>query len=99
MYPEHHLVKTGHISKCQVCNSNKLHAILDLGHQPPCDSLLTKEMLNEPEITYPLRMVWCQDCSLVQLDYCIDGSIVYHPDYPYRAGVTKELVEYMHALG
>ncbi len=95
MYPEHHLVKNGPIKKCQVCNSDKLHMIIDLGHQPPCDSLLTKEMLNEPETTYPLRMIWCQECSLAQIDYCIDGSVVYHPDYPYRAGITKEVADYM----
>ena len=95
MYPEHHLVKNGHINRCQVCNSDKLHLILDLGHQPPCDSMLTKAMLNEPEITYPLRMLWCQECSLAQIDYCIDGSVVYHPDYPYRTGITKEAVDYL----
>lgn len=98
MYPEHHLVKNGHIATCQVCNSAKLHMILDLGHQPPCDSLLTKQMLNEPEATYPLRMCWCEECSLVQLDYCIDANIVYYPDYPYRAGITRELVEYLRNL-
>ena len=95
MYPEHHLVKNGHIDKCQVCNSIKLHLIIDLGHQPLCDSLLTKNMLYQPEITYPLRMFWCEECSLAQIDYCVDGSLVYHPDYPYRTGVTKELVEYL----
>jgi len=97
-YPEHHLVKSEHIAKCQVCNSNKLNLILDLGHQPLCDSLLTKEMLNQPETTYPLRMVWCEECSLAQIDYCVDGSVVYHPDYPYRTGVTKELVEYQNGI-
>jgi len=97
-YPEHHLVKSEHIAKCQVCNSNKLNLILDLGHQPLCDSLLTKEMLNQPETTYPLRMVWCGECSLAQIDYCVDGSVVYHPDYPYRTGVTKELVEYQKGI-
>lgn len=93
-YPKYHYIKNGHISACQVCNSNKLYIILDLGHQPLCDSLLTKEMLNEPEITYPLRMVWCQNCTCVQLDYCVDGKLVYHPNYPYRSGITKELVDY-----
>jgi len=98
MYPEHHMIKNGHIDKCQLCNSNKLHLILDLGHQPLCDSLLTKEMLNQPETTYPLRMFWCEECSLAQIDYCVDGSVVYHPDYPYRTGVTKELVEYHNSM-
>ena len=98
MYPEHHMVKNGHIDKCQVCNSSKLNLILDLGHQPLCDSLLTREMLNQPETTYPLRMFWCEECSLAQIDYCVDGSIVYHPDYPYRTGVTKELVGYLNGI-
>jgi len=95
MYPEHHLVKYGHIYRCQVCNSDKLHLVLDLGHQPLCDSLLNKNMLNEPEMIYPLRMYFCEECSLAQIDYCVDGNIVFHPNYPYRTGVTKELVEYL----
>lgn len=93
-YPKHHYIKTGYIANCQICNSNKLHTILDLGHQPLCDSLLTKEMLNKSEKTYPLRMVWCQNCSGVQIDYCVSGEEVYHPNYPYRSGITKELAEY-----
>lgn len=93
-YPEHHLVKNGHISTCQICNSNNLHTVLDLGHQPLCDTLLTDATLNEPEKNYPLRMIWCENCTGVQIDYCVDGSEVYHPDYPYKSGVTKELVEY-----
>jgi len=99
MYPEHHLVNNGHIDSCQVCNSRKLNLVIDLGHQPLCDSLLSNTTLNEPEITYPLRMYWCEDCSLVQLDYCVDGNTVYHPDYPYRSGVTKELVKYQKSIG
>lgn len=93
-YPKHHYVETGHISHCQICNSSKLHLILELGHQPLCDTLLTKEMLNEPEILYPLNMVWCEDCTCVQIDYCVDGSVVYHPDYPYRSGISKPLADY-----
>ena len=95
VYPDHHMIKNGHLTNCQICNSNKMHLILDLGNQPLCDSLLTKEMLNNPETTFPLRMLWCEECSLAQLDYCVDGSEVYHPDYPYRTGITKELVEYL----
>ena len=93
-YPKHHFIKVGHQSFCQVCNSKKLHTILDLGHQPLCDSLLTEKMLNEPEKNYPLRMVWCENCTLVQIDYCVSGEEVYHPDYPYKTGVTRELAQY-----
>jgi hypothetical protein len=94
MYPAHHNIKPGHQSRCQVCNSDKLRLVLDLGHQPLCNTLLTKEMLNEAETMYPLRMCWCPDCTLAQVDYCVDGSLVFHPDYPYRTGITKELFEH-----
>lgn len=97
-YPEHHFVKPRHISTCQVCNSKKLYTILDLGHQPLCDSLLTKEMLNKVEKNYPLRMIWCENCTLVQIDYCVSGEEVYHPDYPYRSGITKELAQYQEGI-
>ena len=93
-YPKHHFINAGHIDRCQICNSDKLHLVLDLGHQALCDTLLSKETLNEPEKTYPLRMIWCQKCTCVQLDYCVSGSEVYHPDYPYRSGITKELADY-----
>ena len=98
MYPAHHSVKAGHQSRCQVCNSDKIRLVLDLGHQPLCNTLLTKEMLNEAETTYPLRMCWCPQCTLVQVDYCVDGSLVFHPDYPYRTGITKELFEHQVSL-
>ncbi len=93
-YPQHHSIKTGHLDRCQVCNSTKTHLILDLGHQPPCDSLLTIKTLNTPEKTYPLRMMWCEICTLVQIDYCVDGAEVYHQEYPYRTGISKPLVTY-----
>ncbi len=93
-YPKYHLIKTGPISACQICNSNNLYTILDLGHQPLCDTLLTEETLKLPEKTYPLRMIWCKNCTCVQLDYAVSGEEVYHPDYPYRSGITKELAEY-----
>jgi 2-polyprenyl-3-methyl-5-hydroxy-6-metoxy-1,4-benzoquinol methylase len=56
--------------------------------------LLSSSQLNEPEKFYPLRQVWCRDCTLSQLDYVVPGSEVYYPDNPYRPGITKELVAY-----
>jgi SAM-dependent methyltransferase len=56
--------------------------------------MLPREKLDEPETSYPLRMVWCADCSAVQIDYCVNGQEIYYPNYPYKSGVTKELVEY-----
>lgn len=84
----------GHLTACQICGSQNLELVMDLGHQPLCDSLLTDQQLNEPEASYPLRQFRCVDCSLNQIDYVVDSELVYHKEYPYKSGVTKELVEY-----
>jgi len=89
-----HDIAVGPIERCQVCGSENLELVIDLGHQPLCDSLLSSDQLNEPEASYPLRLYRCLDCSLAQIDYAVDGSTVYHREYPYKSGVTKELVEY-----
>src|SRR5438445_5393441 len=79
---------------CQVCNSRELEMVLALGHQAPCHALLSREDLDRPEATYPLNMIRCRLCGLVQLDYVIDGREIYYPDYPYRSGITKELADH-----
>lgn len=71
---------------------------MDLDCQPLCDSLLTRAQLNEPETHYPLRLFVCPESGLAQLDYVVDGRVVYHPEYPYRSGITKELEVYQRAF-
>jgi len=88
----------GFLDTCQISGSNELDLVLDLGAQPLCDSLLTREQLNEPETFYPLRLNFCNYSGLAQLDYVVDGSIVYFPEYPYRSGITKELEIYQRAF-
>ncbi len=88
-----HDLKLGHSDGCQVCNSKKLLPVIDLGHIPPCDSLLTKEQLNEEESVYPLRVFRCKDCGLVQIDYIVPPDVLFHPTYPYRSGITPSLVK------
>ena len=93
-----HNVSPGPLCRCQVCGSSDLELVIDVGHQPLCDSLLTSEQLNEPETYYPLRLLRCPSCTVAQLDYVVDGSTVYHQNYPYRTGVTKELAQYQIAM-
>lgn len=95
--PQHDF-EAGPLHRCQVCGASDLELVIDLGHQPLCDSLLTREQLKEPETTYPLRLVRCSSCGLVQLDYVVAGQVVYHRGYPYRTGITKELSDHHHRL-
>ena len=70
MKTPNHDLPTGFVECCQICGSKNLEKIIDMGHQPLCDSLLTNSQLKEPETSYPLGLVRCSECSLVQLD-CI----------------------------
>jgi hypothetical protein len=94
--PRHDL-PGGHLADCQICGSDGLELILDLGHQPPCDSLLTHEQLNREERSYPLRFVRCRECGLAQIDYVVAPEVLFHPDYPYRSGITQTLVQNLQA--
>lgn len=92
--PVDHDLAPGPVTRCQVCGSDELVLVLDLGHQPLCDSMRTTAQLAEPETRWPLRLMRCPRCTLTQLDHVVPGDVVYHPGYPYRSGITRELADY-----
>jgi hypothetical protein len=96
--PSRHDAAPGPLTHCQICGSADLFEIIDLGHQPLCDSLLTKEQLQQPEMTYPLALNMCRACGLAQLSYIVSGKLVYYPDYPYRSGISAPLRDYQRAF-
>ena len=89
--------KPGIIQKCQICNSKNIYEILDLGHSGLCDSLLTEKAINNPEKSYPLKLLKCKQCHLLQLNYVVDNKEVFHLDYPYKSGITKTLKDLLHS--
>lgn len=60
---------------------------LDLGHHPHSDNF--RKDPNLPETHYPLRLVQCQDCEFVQLDYVVSPEVLYDEDYLYESSITK----------
>ena len=93
-----HDVHVGPLSRCQITGSSNLELVIDLDCQPLCDSLLHPDQLSQPELHYPLRLYVCPESGLGQLDYVVDGNVIYHPDYPYRSGITRELEVYQRAF-
>ena len=89
----HHL-KDGYQFSCQICGSNQLKDILDLGSQPLADKLQPINQKLEHEISYPLIQSWCPVCGLNQLRYICPAEIMFGDNYNYKTGVTRELVEY-----
>ncbi len=88
----------GHVRKCQICGNTELVEILDLGHQPIVQNYRTKDQLHEEETTYPLCLVRCEKCELLQLDYVVDPKLVFPPHYPYRTGLTNMLIRNFESL-
>jgi hypothetical protein len=93
-----HDAKLGRLDHCQITGSRDLFEAIDLGHQPPPSALLTDITLREPETHYPLRLMICPKSGLGQLDYVVDGKILFPTDYTYRPGVTAPLKDHLKAL-
>jgi SAM-dependent methyltransferase len=67
---------------------------LDLGLQPICNAFLTAKKLSLPEEKYPLKLVLCKECRLVQLQEKIPAQTVFGPDYNYLYGSSTSLLSY-----
>ena len=65
---------------------------MDFGSQPPSNSYLSQERLDEPEITYPLRVYLCGGCGLVQLPSHAGASELFTDDYAYLSSTSSSWV-------
>lgn len=84
-----HDFKPGNIDICQICNSKNLESIIDLGHQPLANTFLQSDFQKKnPTTLYPINVVRCKKCGLVQLDHIVDQKNVYHTSYPYIPSIT-----------
>ncbi len=63
------------INECRLCGSKDLRNVLDLGLQPPANSLRTKRDNLVPEA--PLKLVHCAQCSAVQLTATVDPGYLF----------------------
>ncbi len=79
---------------CRSCGHPSLEMILSLGWTPIADRLLTKDQLGQPELTAPLDLAFCPQCTLVQITESISPEILFCEDYPYFSSVSKALLEH-----
>ena len=63
------------IDACRLCGSMSLNDVLDLGNQPPANSL--RKDLGKPVPTAPLCVVQCAQCSTVQLTATVDPQYLF----------------------
>ncbi len=83
-----------HKSSCLSCGNSDLNEIISFGYTPLADNLLTKEQLDLPEYTAPLDLVFCPECSLVQITEIVPPEILFCQDYPYFSSVSASLLKH-----
>lgn len=69
--------------KCRHCGSELHLPFLDLGNAPPSNAYLTEEAVRAPEIWFPLRILVCENCWLVQTEDHAGREALFTQDYAY----------------
>ena len=80
--------------KCRHCKTELELEFLDLGNAPPSNAYLNKEDLRKPEITYPLRILTCTNCWLVQTEDYTDADELFNDDYAYFSSTSKSWLKH-----
>jgi len=81
---------------CYICENNNLTEILDLGsHPPPLILLSENDIENRNETLFPLKLFFCNDCGLVQLQDAIDPVLLFK-EYSYTSSASTAFKNHLH---
>jgi hypothetical protein len=72
---------------CRSCGGDRLAPVLDLGSQHLSDFRDDDE---KPQ-RFPLRLLFCEDCFLAQLDTTVPRDLMYHERYGFKSGVNDTI--------
>ena len=75
---------------CRTCGSKNLRLILDLGSTALANDFLDPAEVANYKTSLPLRVVLCQDCSLVQLADTVDPKVLYSR-YAYITSTSRTM--------
>lgn len=74
--------------KCRHCNADIKLPLVDLGSAPPSNAYLTVESLKAPEKWFPLRVLVCESCWLVQTEDFAQANELFDAEYAYFSGFS-----------
>lgn len=75
--------------KCRHCHAQLQHVFLDLGHAPPSNAYLSEAQLRAPETTFPLKILVCDTCWLVQTEDYAAADELFSSDYAYFSSTSQ----------
>ena len=80
--------------KCRHCSSDLKHIFLDLGFAPPSNAYLMKDNLTKPEKYYPLKIMVCNQCWLVQTEDYAQVDVLFDSEYAYFSSTSTGWLEH-----
>ena len=81
------------IAACHACDAANPTLVLSLGKTPLANRYLTEEQLAEPEPSYPLELLYCAACGLVQLSEHVDPQVLFG-HYLYLTGMSATMARH-----
>lgn len=81
---------------CRLCGSRLSHTFVDLGMSPPCESFLPAAELDHAEVYYPLHVLVCDQCFLVQLKEYVSPEAIF-TEYAYFSSYSTSWVAHAKA--
>lgn len=83
------------VTVCRLCNSKELDSILDLGAQPPANSLRASR--DEQLVSVPLALCRCRRCTTVQLTETVAPEHLFR-NYVWVTGTSQTARDYSHVF-
>ncbi len=80
--------------KCRHCGTELRLQFLDLGSAPASNAYLSAEQLRAPEPWFPLRLVVCEDCWLVQTEDYVGREALFSDEYAYFSSYSTSWLQH-----
>ena len=83
--------------KCRHCHAEVTLPFVDLGSSPPSNAYLTQAQLQQPESWFPLRVLVCESCWLVQTEDFAGFDTMFSSDYAYFSSFSSTMMQHVKA--
>jgi SAM-dependent methyltransferase len=83
--------------RCRACSGARFHPVISLGDTPLANALLDDNDPGQPEARFPLDVVLCLDCTLVQLTLSVPPEQLF-ADYAYFSSFSDAWVAHARRL-
>ena len=80
--------------KCRHCAADLKFQLIDLGSAPPSNAYLTAISLRRPEKWFPLKVLVCESCWLVQAESYSRASELFNDEYAYFSSFSDAWLEH-----